>query len=157
MKIELVAMQHKMEASSHRSPDVVEEQKEQAEAKEEKRAEKTADVEAAVSVITDALQQHAIFRGGQQPTRAPAAAGVADLAALLRSAEAHFGKGCGSSRRLFRNCTRACTGFGHTTAAGTCDNSLNCEQRGEAAAIGAGAWRSCRQKDRPRGGREGPK
>ena len=91
MKVELAEMQQKMAASSHKGPEVPEEQKEQAEAKVEKRAERQADVEAAVSVITDALQQHAIFTGGQQPTQAPAATGVADLAALLRSAVAHFG------------------------------------------------------------------
>ena len=56
----------------------------------EKRAEKQAVVEAAVSVITDALQQHAISTGGQQPTQAPAATGAPDLAALLRSAAVHY-------------------------------------------------------------------
>ena len=145
----------KMASGSQRNPEVPEEQKEQAEAKVEKRAERQADVEAAVSVITDALQQHAISTGGQQPTQAPAATGVADFAALLRSAEAHFW--LSEFRKRFRNCASACTGFGHSTSAGTCDSSPNCQHRGEATAIGDVAWRSCRQKDRPRGGREGPK
>ena len=151
----MAEMQQKMAASSHRSPEVPEEQKEQAEAKVEKRAERQADVEASVSVITDALQQHAISTGGQQPTQAPAATTVAEWAALLSSAVAHFG--LSEFQKRFRNCASACTGFGHSTSAGTCDSSPNCEHRGEATAIGGVAWRSCRQKDRPRGGREAPK
>ena len=95
MKLELAEMQHKMEDRSHRSPEVSE-QKEQAETKEQKRAEKQ--VDEAVSVISNALQQHATFKGGQQPSRAPAAAGVADMAAALHRAAAHFEKACGSSR-----------------------------------------------------------
>ena len=102
MKVELAEMQQQMAASSHRSPEVPAEQKEQAEAKVEKRAERQADVEAAVSVITDALQQHAISTGGQQPTPAPTAAGGKDLAAILRSAQAHFAEDWVSSGGALR-------------------------------------------------------
>ena len=90
MKVELAEMQQKMAASSHGSAEAPQEHKEQAMAKEEKGAE--ADVSAAVSVITKALQQHAISSGSVQPSPSPAAAGAANLAAILRSAEAHFAK-----------------------------------------------------------------
>ena len=58
MKVELAEMQQKMAASSHGSAGAPAEHKEQAGAKAEAKVEKSiaADVEAAVSVITEALQ-----------------------------------------------------------------------------------------------------
>ena len=157
MKVELAEMQQKMAARSHRSPEVPEEQKEQAEAKVENRAERQAEAEAAVSVITDALQQHAISTGGRQPTPAPAAAGATDLAALLHSAAAHFGKGCQSSGSASGTAPAHAPVSGTPQAQAHATAAPNCEHRGEATAIGDVAWRSCRQKDRTRDGREGSK
>ena len=92
MKVQLAMMQQAMAASSHRSPEVQEEQTKRAEAQAETRVERPADVEEAVSKIMDELQQPAISTGGRQPTKAPAATGGADLEALLHRTAEHFAR-----------------------------------------------------------------
>ena len=73
-------------AAGHWRAEEAEEQKSQAEAKEEKIFER------------QALQQRVMkSAGGQQPTPAPAAAGIADFAAILGSAAPHFQEGSRSS------------------------------------------------------------
>ena len=86
MKVELAEMQQKVVSSSDGGAKAPQEHQEQAETKAEKAMEKQAQVEAAVSVITEALKQHALPPpGGQQPTPA------------LRSAQAHSAEGSSTS------------------------------------------------------------
>ena len=97
MKKDLEEMQQKI-AAGHRRAEAAEEQKSQVEAKK-KRFERQAGVEETANVFAEvALQQHVMKpTGGQQPTPATAAAGIADLAALLGSIVTHFQKGSWSS------------------------------------------------------------
>ena len=92
MELQWAEMQQTMATSSHRSPEVPEEQTKRAEAQAETRVERPATVEEAVSKIMDELQQPAISTGGRQPTKAPAATGGADLEARLHRAAKHFAR-----------------------------------------------------------------
>ena len=103
MKVELAEMQQKLAASSHGSAEVQEDQK-QAEAKVAaaavKRQQRQEDAEETVCRIAKALQQHAISTGDQQPTPAPAAVGVEDLAPAGATAQ-WCGHGVSAARRIF--------------------------------------------------------
>ena len=94
LKVEVAEMQRRVAAGAEGPR----EQKNQADAtraekRVDARAEKQADMEEVVSVITKALQQHPIAcAGGQQPNLGPSpvAAGTQEWAAVLSKAAAHF-------------------------------------------------------------------
>ena len=91
MKTEMAEMQRQVATatlSSDGSPQAQAEQREPAKTNERP----ASDVEAAARAITDAWRS-VMSAGGQQPTPAPAATGVADsaVAARLSGAVAHFG------------------------------------------------------------------
>jgi len=115
MKVELAEMQQQMASSSTGSAGPPQKQEEQTAAKTDGRSDNEAVVEAAVSAITYALQQHFIAPEGQpaipeqpkntlvlpttaqQAKQGPAAFAQMNWAAVLRSAGSHFAKHAPSS------------------------------------------------------------